>query len=142
MFSVERVNELIVQTKFEPCGVCAVDQFLNNDFNLNDCGWLRNDLSALAAATTREQYEEILRRLKELPATSSLPKDVKLKDAFNLIKPRMCQTENEFADFVGFMTKQGIENADAAYAVEVSKKLAENSAESDVASSSDVSNNS
>ena len=121
MYNSNRTSILVAPLQFVPCTICAVDQFLNNQFNMNDFGWLRNDISALAAASTREQYEEILRRLKELPATSSIPDNLPLQDAFDVIKPRYMQTENEFVEFVGFMTEKGMKNAEKAYAAEVAR---------------------
>ena len=129
MFST-KVNKSVV-VPVEACvqHMCGVDQFLTKDFNLNDAGWLRNDLSALAAAQTKEQYELILHRLKELPSKSNIPEGTHLRDAFDMIKPRMMQTENEFVDFALFMTEKGIKNAESAYAADMARKFANNPAE-------------
>lgn len=123
MFKSERVIVKCETLTLKPSKLMAVDQFLSGDFNKNDAGWFRNDLSALAAAQTREQYEAILRRLKEMPSSSNIPEGTKLEDAFNFIRPRYVQTENEFADFAEFMTKKGLEAQEAAYAAERAKQV-------------------
>lgn len=125
MFRQVRIIEEVISPAFCVAHACNVDQYLSHDFNKNDAGWLRNDLSALAAAQTKEQYELILLRLKELPTISNLPKDVPLKDAFDFIKPRSMQTENEFADFVQFLTEKGLKAQEAAYAADFARKLNE-----------------
>lgn len=112
-----------VSQVLEPSRVCAVDNYLNRDWNHNEAGWLRNDIAALAAATTKEQYELILQRMKEFPVSSNLPKGVKLSEAFELIKPRSCQTEHEFVDFAVFLTEKGLKNIEAAYEVERLKQV-------------------
>lgn len=129
MFSIKVNKTVVVPVEASVQHLCGVDQFLTKDFNRNDAGWLRNDLSALAAAQTKEQYELILHRLKELPSKSNIPEGTLLKDAFDMIKPRMMQTENEFADFAQFMTEKGIKNAEAAYAADMARKFAVKSAE-------------
>ena len=45
---------------------CTIDQFDSQDFNLNEAGWIRNDISQLARATSQSQYDAIMRRLVEL----------------------------------------------------------------------------
>lgn len=132
MFKGIRVIEQIGASPFAIERSCPVDQTLRNSFNKNDAGWLRNDLSALAAASTKEQYDLILSRMKELSTSSNLPKDVSFRDAFDYIKPRTMQTENEFADFSEFLTKKGIDNVNAAYAAEMARKFAEKPVEKPV----------
>ena len=129
MFKGIRIIEVIVNSPFAIERSCPVDQTLRSSFNKNDAGWLRNDLSALAAASTKEQYDLILSRMKELNTSSNLPKDVSVRDAFDYIKPRSMQTENEFADFAQYLTKKGIDNAKAAYAADMARKFAEKPAD-------------
>ena len=112
---VIQILPVLIQTELIPCRVMPVDNYLNQDWNYNEAGWLRNDISALAAAQTKEQYELIARRLKELPAVSLIPAGTKVEEAFNMIRPRFCQTENEFVEFAGYMTEQGMRNIESAY---------------------------
>lgn len=115
MFKNVRKDSRVVASDAVIARICVVDQFLNGSWNLNDAGWKRNDIAALAAAQTYEQYKVILERLKELPVKNGIKDGTKLSDAFEQIRPRYCQTENEFVDFVGFMTEKGLANIEAAY---------------------------
>lgn len=122
MFKNEIRYADVVSPNFDETRCLAVDQSQAQDFNKNPAGWLRNDLSALAAAQTYEQYRAILERLKEFPSKSTIPEGTSLQSAFEQIRPRYVQTENEFADFVGFITQQGLDNVNAAYQAEMAKK--------------------
>ena len=132
MFSTKVSKSVVVPVDACVQHLCGVDQFLTKDFNRNDAGWLRNDLSALAAAQTKEQYELILHRLKELPSKSNIPSGTPLTDAFDMIKPRIMQTENEFADFAQFLTEKGLKNVEAAYSADMARRFAETPAEKPV----------
>ena len=50
----------------------AVDQYDKQDFNLNDNGFIRNDICQLMRAQSQSEYDSKLRSLAELP-DSSLP---------------------------------------------------------------------
>ena len=123
MFKNEIRYSNVVSPNFDETRRLAVDQSQCQDFNKNPAGWLRNDLSSLAAAQTYEQYRVILERLKEFPSKSTIPEDIPLQSAFEQIRPRYVQTENEFADFVGFITQKGFDNVNAAYQAEMAKKI-------------------
>lgn len=115
------VSKVDFQRPFIPALACNVDQYLNHDFNVNDCGWLRNDLSALAAAQTKAEYDLILQRLKELSPNGNIPEGTKLEDAFNMIRPKYVQTENEFVGFAEHLSQRALEMQEAAYAAEREK---------------------
>ena len=104
--------------------VMCVDDFPSKDFNLNDAGWTANDLSKLARAQSQAEVEMILKRLAENPSTkSNLPDGVKIKDAFDMIRPRYLQTENEFVDFAERLGQKAQDNLEAAYAAIRAKQI-------------------
>lgn len=121
--SIRSIKSVVFERPFDIALACNVDQFLNHDFNVNDCGWLRNDLSALAAAQTKAEYEMILARLKELSPNGNIPEGTKLEDAFNMIRPKYVQTENEFVGFAEHLSQRALEMQEAAYAAEREKQL-------------------
>lgn len=92
-----------------------VDSFDVKAFNLNDAGWPRNDISQLARAQSQSEYDSILRRLVELKNTQTLPSDMKVKDAINLIKPRYVQSPNEIDDFLNSLGSDTIASLELAY---------------------------
>lgn len=92
-----------------------VDSFDVKEFNLNDAGWPRNDISQLARAQSQSEYDSILRRLVELKNTQTLPSDMKVKDAINLIKPRYVQSPNEINDFVNSLGSDTIASLELVY---------------------------
>lgn len=92
-----------------------VDSFDVKEFNLNDAGWPRNDISQLARAQSQSEYDSILRRLVELKNTQTLPSNMKVKDAINLIKPRYVQSPNEINDFVNSLGSDTIASLELVY---------------------------
>ena len=74
----------------------AVDQYDSQDFNLNDNGFIRNDICQLMRAQSQSEYDSKLRSLRELP-DSSLPDNVSVTDAIQFIQPRYSQSPAELA---------------------------------------------
>lgn len=79
--------------------VC-IDQFDCQEFNENEAGWIRNDLSALARSTSQAQYDSIMKRLVEIKQQGGIPEGTPLKDAVAMIKPRWAQSPNEIEQFI------------------------------------------
>lgn len=104
--------------------VMAIDQYPSQDFNLNDCGWISNDLSQLARAQSQAEVELLLKRLTEIHAQkSNLPEKCSLKEAYDMIRPRYCQTENEFVDFAMRIGAKEQASLDEAYAAIRAKQI-------------------
>lgn len=95
--------------------IIPVDNFDCKEFNRNDAGWPRNDISQLARAQSQSEYDSILRRLVELKNNQTLPADMKVKDAINLIKPRYVQSPNEIDLFVSNLDSDTIASLELAY---------------------------
>lgn len=114
MFSSTPVSKLRAYGKFSIKKVCSVDQFAAQSFNIAANGFIGNPLSQLARATSVQQIENILKRVTEVPSQSNLPKNIKLVDAFNYIKPRYAQSELEcllFAEQVAAYEQNQIDTA-------------------------------
>lgn len=100
MFKTPITFELAHVDEFRSEKVLAVDQFRAQDFGMSDNGWIANDISMLARATSMAQAQAILQRLVTREDTkSNIPKGTKLKDAYNYVRPRYCQSELEVAQF-------------------------------------------
>lgn len=109
------LNECVSDKEKDVSLICVVDQFAGADFNLNDCGWIRNDLSSLARAQSQSEYNMILQRLTQIKQTGGIPDDMPLEDAIRNVKPRWAQSPNELETFMA-MTNPGVfDRLDAAY---------------------------
>lgn len=109
---VDARSEAIKQHKVV---IIPVDNFDCKDFNRNDAGWPRNDISQLARAQSQSEYDSILRRLVELKNNQTLPADMKVKDAISLIKPRYVQSPNEIDQFVSNLDSDTIASLELVY---------------------------
>lgn len=99
------VHEL---TKEQLNGLSAkVDQFDSNDFCLNDCGFIRNDLSQLMRATSQAEYDMKLRQLVEVPS-SSIPDNVSITEGMGYIMPRYTQSPAELSLFAESLAQKDI----------------------------------
>ena len=103
--------------------ICVVDQFAGADFNENDCGWIRNDLSSLARAQSQSEYNMILQRLTEIKQTGGIPEDVSLEEAIRSVKPRWAQSPNELETFMAMTNQDAFDKLDAAYRKAIDGKI-------------------
>lgn len=85
----------------------VIDQFDAKEFNQNDAGWIRNDISQLSRATSQAQYDAIMKRLVELQQQGGIPADMSIEDAISQIKPRYAQSPNEIEQFIAY-TNSGV----------------------------------
>ena len=44
---------------FNESVLCPVDQFDSQDFNINECGFIRNDISKLVRAASQTEHNEV-----------------------------------------------------------------------------------
>ena len=100
-----------------PRGDCGtlIDNFDSQDFNLNDAGWVRNDISALARAQSKAEFDMIMSRLQVLPDKPGIGDDVSIEDAFKQIRPRWCQSPNELELWAQMTNGDVMDKLDAAY---------------------------
>ena len=94
---------------------CTIDQFDSQDFNLNEAGWIRNDISQLARATSQSQYDAIMRRLVELKQEGGIDEKTSIDDAIAMIKPRYAQSPNEIQQFIEMTNGNVMDKVNAAY---------------------------
>lgn len=94
---------------------CSIDQFDSQDFNLNEAGWIRNDISQLARATSQSQYDAIIRRLVELKQEGGIDEKTSIDDAIAMIKPRYAQSPNEIQQFIEMTNGNVMDKVTAAY---------------------------
>lgn len=95
--------------------VRVVDQFDSQDFNENEAGWIRNDISQLARATSQSQYESIMRRLVELKQEGGIKDGTTVEEAISQIKPRYAQSPNEIEQFIALTNGNVMDKVNAAY---------------------------
>lgn len=93
----------------------VVDDFDSKDFNLNDCGWPRNDISQLARATSQSQYDSIAKRLVEMASEGNIKPGTSMEDAISMIKPRYAQSPNEIENYLQMTNSVVMKQMDAAY---------------------------
>lgn len=93
----------------------AVEQFVGKDFFKNAAGWIRNDLAALAMATSKSQYDAILQRLTENKGIYTVKDGESLGKAIQAIKPRSLQSPVELQAYAEYAAKLQLADIDAAY---------------------------
>lgn len=76
-----------------------VDNFMSKEFFENECGWTRNDLSALAAAQTKQQYDAIVERLQINQPKFDMRDGETIKDRLSRQMSRYCQSPNEIQQY-------------------------------------------
>lgn len=119
MFRIEGVLEKDYQLldPTVPRGDCGtlIDNYDSQDFNLNDAGWIRNDISALARAQSKAEFDMIMSRLQVQPDKPGIGDDVSIEDAIKQIRPRWCQSPNELELWAQMTNGDVMDKLDAAY---------------------------
>lgn len=92
-----------------------IDQYDSEDFNKNDFGYIRNDISQLARAQSTQEYDAIMKRLTVLRANGDVPKDMKPSDALKRVRSRYLQSPNELQQYAEQMASVDMDALDAAY---------------------------
>ena len=81
----------------------VIDQFDAQPFNLNDAGWPRNDISQMARAQSKAEFDAIMQRLSvcdSLP--SNIPKGMSDAQVYDTCRPRYSQSPLELEQFIEF----------------------------------------
>lgn len=95
--------------------VVVIDDYDSQDFNRNDCGWIRNDISQLMRAQSRDEYDMLLKRLDVRNESDSLPKDMPKSEAIKRIKPRYAQSIVELEQYAEQLANIDMAKVDEAY---------------------------
>lgn len=127
---IDSKDQYALDKEFGKC----VDQFDAQDFNLNDNGFVRNDISQLARAQSQSEYDSIMRRLVELKSQGGLPDDISNDEAISMIKPRWAQSPNEIQQFIEWTNGNVMDKVNEAYkkALQTDSKEPVKSSESSV----------
>lgn len=100
---------------------CVVDQFDQQDFNLNEAGYPRNSISQLARAQSQSEYDSIMRRLVEIKSDGGIKEGTTVEDAISQIKPRYVQSPNEIEQFIQFTNGDYMSKVNEAYEASLKK---------------------
>lgn len=97
------------------CDKVAIDNYDSQEFNINDNGWIRNDISQLARAQSKAEFDAIMSRLNVVNQGKGFPADISLEDAIASIKPRWCQSPNEIEQFAAYTNPDVMAKLNEAY---------------------------
>lgn len=112
-----------------------IDQFNAQDFNIGANGWIVNPINALNRAQTLEQARLILSSMTEQKGHYNIPEGMSLTKAFDYIRPRYAQSEQEVLAFAEQLGKVEQSEIDAAYAKALKDEVISSDKPSDVSSS-------
>lgn len=106
--------------------ICAcaipIDQFDSQDFNINDFGYPRNDISALARAQSQQEYDMLMKKLQVLKSKGDVPADMKPQDAISRVRSRYLQSPNELLSFAEQLARGDMQKLDDAYRVALAEQ--------------------
>lgn len=113
------------ETKIESLSseLIMIDQLGAMEFSKNNAGWQRGAVSMLASIQTEQQAQAVLRTLQQHPAQFNLTKDTSAKDAFAMVRPRLCQMPTELLQFAEHLAKGDLAKLDDAYAKALEKAV-------------------
>lgn len=131
------INVIDKDTKLDEIShsLIMVDQIGSMEFSKKNNGFQRGAVSVLAQIQTEQQAISVLRVLQQRPAQFNLTDKVSAKDAFNMVRPRMCQMPTELEQFAEHLAKGDMAKLDAAYEKAVFSKV--NTPSSETPSSED-----
>ena len=79
--------------------VAVIDQYDAQDFNINENGVIRSDISKLARAQSISEYESVMRRIGSQSAQYNLKDGMTVQQAFDSVRPRQYQSPCELSRF-------------------------------------------
>lgn len=95
--------------------VCKVDQVNSKDFSQNVFGWPSNSISAMARASSYQEFLMLAQSITKIPKQYNLPDGCSVKDAISLCRPRSCQSPAELELYAHQLAAMDIEKMDEAY---------------------------
>lgn len=104
-----------------------VDQYDGQDFNINEAGYPRNDISSLARAQSKSEFDAVMARLNVTSDSQSLPKELSDKDALKLLRSKYTQSPNELMMYAEQLAAYDVDKVNAAYAEALKDKHFEKS---------------
>lgn len=110
-----KVNQPLRIIASNPRFGVVIDQFDAQSFNINEAGYIRNDISQLARAQSKSEYDSIMARLVELKSQGGLPEGISTEQAISMIKPRYAQSPNEIEQFIEMTNGNVMDEVNKAY---------------------------
>lgn len=80
----------------------VVSEFEQQDFCLNEFGWVANDVSLLMKASTQQEYDLIAQRLQEIKKNNPDTSKMSDGDIIKSIWPRFYQSPSEISNFMDY----------------------------------------
>lgn len=77
--------------------ICPIDQYDGQDFNINESGFIRNDISKLARAQSLSEFDAIMKRIGQIQPEYGVKDDMTVEQAFESVRPRSLQNPCELA---------------------------------------------
>lgn len=120
---ISPASGLELQENSDICA-CAVpiDQYDAQEFNINDFGYPRNDISALARAQSQQEYDMLMKKLQVSKSNGDIPADMKPADAISRVRSRYLQSPNELLSFAEYLANGDMNKLDDAYRVAVANQ--------------------
>lgn len=105
-----------LSTNEDKCA-CAVpiDQFDSEEFNKNDFGFIRNDISQLARAQSVQEYDLLMKRLAVLKSKGDVSPDMTPEQAVSRVRSRYLQSPNELLSYAEQLAAGDMQKLDEAY---------------------------
>lgn len=85
--------------------ISPIDQFDAQDFNINECGFIRNDISKLARAASQSEYDALMRKIGMVDANYNIKDGMTIQQAMDMVKPRYAQSACEIANYAEYISK-------------------------------------
>lgn len=105
--------------------IVNVDQSYSESFNINEAGWIRNDISAFEMASSESEKLLFLDRLNEIKNDSHY-NGLTDEEKIRLVIPRRALSDPvEYSHYMDTLSKYEYEQKKKAYDEEESKRIAE-----------------
>lgn len=109
-----------------------IDQFDAQDFNINEAGFIRNDISKLARAASQSEYDALMKKIGMVDSNYNIKDGMTIQQAMDMVKPRYAQSACEIANYAEYLSKMAdIHQSYDKVEVPDAKEVSNSSGESD-----------
>lgn len=95
--------------------VAAIDQYDAQPFNISESGHIANDITSLARAQSKQEFDMILSRLQQIEKSNELPQTMSDKERISLVRSRYTQSPTELMRFAEQLAHYDADKIDDAY---------------------------
>lgn len=95
--------------------VAAIDQYDAQPFNISESGHIANDITSLARAQSKQEFDMILSRLQQIEKSNELPLTMSDKERISLVRSRYTQSPTELMRFAEQLSHYDADKIDDAY---------------------------